>query len=325
VDLTWMIVAIAGCVALAICIGLVLLRPMSAERRRLRPLANVGRLTLLPEYVRAKRARTRTAVVTIALLGVMFAGSIIVAARPSGLSTSARSFDGDDPEDVMLCIGAPVADPAVTAALRFFTDHADGLSTERIGLTSPNRRVVPLTRDYQYLKETLSDYAQPQDRRGDLAAFSPTVSYSDYAESVEDQLALCLTGFPAFDRKVAQRRSLIYVGPSQLRTPDDPRPPLFTAERVGDVARAAGVQVNALTTGPDSAFLSTLVRDTGGQEFPADSGVAARLTEIRNHPPAATTDTGDADGRSAESPDVPLIVALMAAAALAAWPMVRRS
>jgi hypothetical protein len=321
VDLTWMVVAIAGCVALAVCIGLVLLRPMN---RRLRPLANVGRLTLLPEYVRAKRARTRAALVTIALLGVMFVCSIIVAARPSGLFTSARSFDGDDPEDVMLCIGAPVTDPAVTAALRFFTDHADGFSTERIGLTSPNRRVVPLTRDYQYVKETLSNYAQPPDRRGDLAAFSPRVSYSDYAESVEDQLALCLTGFPDFDHAAAQRRSLIYVGPSQLRTPDDPRPPLFTAERVTDVARAAGVQVNVLSTGPDSAFLSTLVRDTGGQEFPANSGVAARLTEIRNDPPAARSSSTEDEGTSIESPDLPLIVAILAAAALSTWPVVQR-
>ena len=42
VDLTWMLVVIAGCVALAVCIAAVLLRPMGAERRRLRPLANVG-------------------------------------------------------------------------------------------------------------------------------------------------------------------------------------------------------------------------------------------------------------------------------------------
>jgi hypothetical protein len=325
VDLTWMVVAIAGCVALAICIAAVLLRPMNAERRRLRPLANVGRLTRLPEYLRAKRNRTRAAVVTIALLVVMFACSIVVAARPSGSFTSARQLDGEDPEDVMLCVGAPVTDPAVGAALRYFTDHADDFTTERIGLTSPNRRVVPLTRDYQYVKETFSTYAQPADQRGDVAAFFPAVSYSDYAESVEDELALCLTGFPEFDRTAAQRRSLIYVGPGQLRSSDDPRPALFTADRVKDVALAAGVQVNVLVTGPDSTSLAALARDTGGQEFSADSGVAARLTEVRDHPPRASSSDGrDPDGRSTESPDVPLVVALLAAAMLAAWPVVQR-
>ena len=54
VDLTWWVVAIAGCVGLAICIAVALLQPMDAERRHLRPLANVGRLTRLPEY-RARR------------------------------------------------------------------------------------------------------------------------------------------------------------------------------------------------------------------------------------------------------------------------------
>lgn len=320
-----MVVAIAGCVALAICIAAVLLRPMDSERRRLRPLANVSRLTRLPEYGRAKRARTRTAVVTIALLVVMFSGTVVVAARPSGSFTSARQFDGEDPEDVMLCIGTPVADPAAGAALRYFADQADGFSTERIGLTSPNRRVVPLTRDYQHVKETFSNYAQPPDRRGDLEAFSPAVSYSDYAESVEDQLALCLTGFPEFDREAAQRRSLIYVGPNEPRPPGDRRPALFTADRVRDVALAAGVQINALVVGPDSALLSSLARDTGGQVFTADSGVATRLAEIRNDPPEArSADTEDADSRSIESPDVPLIVALLAAVALAIWPVVGR-
>ncbi|MET0476068.1 MAG: hypothetical protein ABW001_15660 [Mycobacterium sp.] len=324
-DLTWMVVAIAGCVALAVCIAAVLLRPMDAQRRRLRPLANVGRLTLLPEYVRAKRARTRAAVITIGLLVVMFACSIIVAARPTGSFTSARPFDGEDPEDVMLCIGAPVTDDAATATLRYVTEHADDFTTERIGLTSPNRRVVPLTRDYQYVKETFSNYAQQPGPRGDLTAFSPAVSYSDYAESVEDQLALCLTGFPDFEQEAAQRRSLIYVGPGERRAPDDGRPALFTADRVRDVARAAGVQVNVLVTGPDSTVLSSLARDTGGQAFSAESGVAAHLAEIRAAPPrAGSSDDRDADGRSTESPDVPLVVGLLAAVALAAWPVVAR-
>ena len=42
VDLTWWVVAIAGCVALALCIAAVLLRPVDAERRQLRPLANAA-------------------------------------------------------------------------------------------------------------------------------------------------------------------------------------------------------------------------------------------------------------------------------------------
>jgi hypothetical protein len=325
VDLIWMVVAIAGCVALAVCIAAVLLRPMEGERRRLRPLANAHRLTTLPEYVRAKRMRTRTALVTMALLVAIFACATIVAARPTGLPTAARSLVGDDPEDVMVCVGGPVADPTVGATLDYFADHVAGFGTQRIGLTSLNRRVVPMTRDYQYAREAFATYAKDTDRRSDLGPFSPGVSYVDYAEAVDDVLALCLTGFPGFDRPSAQRRSLIYVGPGVLRAPDDPRPALFTSDRVRDMAAAADVQVNAVITGADSPALAALSRDTGGRSFTAEASVANDLNVIRGHLPPATSSGEGAERRTpTDSPDVPLAIALLAAVALAAVPVVWR-
>ncbi len=323
--LTWMLVVIAGCVALAVCIIAVLLRPMGAERRSLRPLANAGRLTQLPEYVRAVRSRTRSAVVTIVLLVVMFAGAIVVGARPTGLPTSATKYGAGDPEDIMLCIGAPTTDPAASASLSYFAGHVNGFGTQRIGLTSPNRRVIPLTRDYQYAKQTLSDHARPADQRGDVAAFSPAVSYADYSEDARDLLALCLTGFPDFDQTAAQRRSLIYVGPDAPRSPGDRGPALFTADRVRDLAITAGVQVNTFVTGYDSGALSSISRDTGGRSFPAESNMARNLDDIRDHPPAARfSDQDDESSRAHESPDVPALIALAAAVALAGWPMMQR-
>jgi hypothetical protein len=321
--LTWMPVVIAGCVALALCIALVLLRPMGAQRRRLRPLANAARLTLLPEYVRAVRSRTRAAVVTMVLLVVMFAGTIIVAARPTGLPTSATKYGAGEPEDIMLCIGAPSTDPSASAALSYFVDHVDAFGTQRIGLTSPNRRVVPMTRDYQYAKQTFSDYAQHGGQRGDVAAFTSAVSYADYSENVQDLLALCLTGFPGFDQKAAQRRSLIYVGPDAARTADTLGQALFTADRVRDLAIAGNVQINAVLTGRDSGALASLARDTGGLCPPAGPSVSAHLDDIRNHPPATRIDDGETS-KAPESPDVPVLIALAAAVALAGWPMVQR-
>ena len=322
-DLNWLPVAIVGCLALALCLAAVLLRPMHAEERRLRPLANVQRLTRLPEYVRARRARTRAALITIALLAVVFVGSVLVASRPSGSYTSARQIDGADPEDVMVCIGSPVTDPAVATVLSYFADRATQFGTERVGLTSANRRVVPLTRDYQHLRETFAAYAQPAERGGD---FAPAMTYSDYAESVEDQIALCLTGFPQFDRSVPQRRSLIYVGPGELRAPDDQRPTLFTSAQVNQLASTADVQVDALVSGPDSTFLSELARNTGGRVLPADAATAAHVADIRAHPPASRSSAvDDADGSAPDTPDVPLLVTLLAVAALAGWPVVLRS
>ena len=105
VELTWWAVAIVGCVGLAVCIAAVLLRPMDEERRSLRLLANVGRLTRLPEYRRAARLRTLSAVVAIGLLVVIFGASVVAAARPTGLPAVARHSGSAQPEDIMLCMG----------------------------------------------------------------------------------------------------------------------------------------------------------------------------------------------------------------------------
>jgi hypothetical protein len=322
VDLTWWVVAIAGCVALAICIAAVVFRPMDAERRQLRPLANVGRLTTLPEYVRAARIRSSSMVIAMVLLVVIFAGAVVAASRPTGLLSAAGESGAGQPEDIMLCVDAPVTDPTASAALRYFAEQVKTFDTQRIGLTSPNRRVVPLTRDYQYAAAQLSTYAQPE-RDNARNGFVAPVSYVDYAEGAEDLLALCLTGFPSFDQPPAQRRSVIYVGPDALRSPDERRPALFTADRVKELAGTAGVQVNVLVTGSDNDTLASLARDTGGRAFSADS-VTADLADIRDNPPAAASAEDSAPVKPTESPDVPLAVALLAALMLVAWPVVRR-
>ena len=318
-DLNWWIVVIIGCLALAGCIAIALLWPVGTEHRELRLLANTARLTRLPEYVRAERLRNLTTVVTITLLLVAVVAALIAAARPSGLPSSATRSDAGQPEDIMVCVAGPVTDPAAKAVLGYFADRVASFSTERIGLTSPNRRVVPMTRDYQYAAARFADYAG-----GDAAGFEPAVSYADYAESVEDVLAMCLSGFPSFDHKTAQRRSLIYVGPDLLRDPADPRPALFGASDVRELVDAAGVQVNAVLIGPAGDALPALARDTGGLSFSADSAAAAKVAEIRSHPPAPTATDDDSITKSAETPDIPVGVALLALVALALWPVVMR-
>ncbi|MDT5081134.1 MAG: hypothetical protein QOJ80_5771 [Mycobacterium sp.] len=316
-DLIWWPIAIAGCLALALCIAAAFLRPMNAKRRILRPLANVGRLTELPQYVRAARRRAVAAIVTFALLCVMFAAAVATAARPTGMPSSTDQSAAGEPEDIMLCIAQPATDPAAAAVLGYFAKHVTAFGTQRIGLTSSNRRVVPLTRDYQYAAAEFGSYA------AGAAGFVSPVSYVDYAGGVEDLMALCLTGFPDFDREAAQRRSLIYVGPDSLRTPLDSRPSLFTADRVRDMAGAAGVQVNVLITGSDAGGLARLARDTGGQALSANDGVDAHVDQLRARPPAATAGA-NALTKSPDSPDIPLLVALLAATVLAVWPVVRR-
>lgn len=318
-ELTWWVVAIAGCLGLALCIAAVLLQPMSTERRRVRLLANVGRLTRLPEYRRAARLRTLSAVAAIALLTVTFGASVAAAARPTGLPSATRQSDEIQPEDIMLCMGGPPGDPAVRATLRYFAEQVKTFGTQRIGLSSADRRIVPMTRDYQYAAAQFNYYSA----ESDAATWASPVSYVDYAGGVEDVLAMCLTGFPSFDEKAAQRRSLIYVGPGSRRASGETRPTLFTTDAVRDLATEADVQVNVLITGPANGALDALARETGGLSFLVNSTTTADLSEIRDHPPPPTASVG-AEVRSAETPDIPLVLALAALAGLALWPLVVR-
>ncbi|AKK27452.1 hypothetical protein [Mycobacterium sp. EPa45] len=264
-DLRWWPIALAGVLALAVCVVLAMVLPSARADRTLRPLAHVDRLTALPEYARIRRREAVLAVTTIALLVVLFLTAALSAARPSG---SGREFDALHPEDVMLCVGAPVADGTTAQFLNHFARQATTYDAQRIGLTSPTVRVLPLTRDYQYAAQRLGEYGEPD--AAQAAEFAKTVSYTDYAPSLRDTLALCMTGFGT--EPTSHRRSLIYLGPSTFG-PGDERS-LFSGQQLADMADKAGIQVNAITRvdvsdaarrGDDE--LNALAQRSGGQFF----------------------------------------------------------
>lgn len=317
-DLTWWIVAIAGCVALAVCVLAALLWTRAESLGDLRPLANTTRLTRLPAYVRAVRMRVLIACATAVLLVVIFVAAVGAAARPTGLPSATQTSPAAQPEDIMVCVGAPPDDPvyapAVTTTLRWFAGRIPTFGTERIGLTSGNRRVVPLTRDHQYAAAQFGGYAVGEGG----APFVAPVAYTDYARNVEDLMALCLTGFPSFDRAAPQRRSLIYIGPQ----PTIAAGQLFTADRVREMAQTAGVQVNVIT-GNEGA-LDGLAADTGGRSYRAGANVTSALDDIRRHPPEAVA-VGETQVRSAETPDILLLVALCAVLVLSVLGLRRRT
>jgi hypothetical protein len=328
VGLTWWPLALAGFACLAVAVAMALLLPMERERRQLRPMANTSRLTRLPEYARLARSRLMSTVATIVLLVLLFGAVMLAAARPTGWSWTVNSTER--PEDIMLCVNQPVADQSTADFLTFFAGQARTFGTERIGLTSPNRRVVPLTRDYQYAAERFGDLAQlanpPEDvpapeataMRRAAARFAPPVTYADYATSTADVLAMCLAGFASFEPADSRRRSLIYLGPGEARSDDETRPSLFTAQDVEAEALAKGVQINALTPpGRGSADLRSLVEATGGHAFPVQAGasITDALDDIRANPPRADANR-TAVGWLGDSPNIPLIVAVVAAVLL---------
>jgi hypothetical protein len=282
-------------------------------------MANSSRLTRLPEYARVAWARTVSMLVTVILLGLLFGAVVLASARPTGWWWSSAAADPQ--QDIMLCVGQPVTDKTTGAFLTYFANKARTYGTQRIGLTSPNRRLIPMTRDYQFAGAKLGDLAKlsqdpAADTPVDTASFSPAVSYVDYASSVEDVLALCITGFPSFDSKSAHRRTLIYLGPGQTREPDEARRSLLTADQVSKMASDAGIQINALSPSNRAAgILPPIAKASGGQYFSLENRedrLPSDLDAIRNNPPSAgiapdetvTSWFGDA-------PAVPLAIAVV--------------
>ncbi|WP_102144165.1 hypothetical protein [Mycobacterium hubeiense] len=319
-DLRWCPVAVVGLACLAVAIALALLTPMEQVRRQLRPLANTSRLTRLPEYARVARARMLSTIVAIVLLVGLFLAALLASARPAGWWSALGAPEA--PEDIMLCVGEPVTSPATGEFLTYFAEQATTYGTQRIGLTSPNRRVVPLTRDYQYAAGTFGDFAEASGAGATrAAAFSPPVTYVDYARSVADVLALCITGFPSFEVKDSRRRALIYLGPSELRAPGETRPSLFTDQQLIDMAGKAGVQVNVVaSSAPATGALQSITESTGGQYVRldgGDAGLASYLDAIRDNPPqSALPATATRSDWFGDSPTIPLVVAVVATALL---------
>jgi hypothetical protein len=319
VDLRWWPIALAGVLALAVCLALAMALPSAQADRMLRPLAHVDRLTALPEYARIRHRETVLAVTTIALLVVLFLTAALTAARPSG---SGREFDALHPEDVMLCVGAPIADGTTAQFLNHFARQATTYDAQRIGLTSPTVRVLPLTRDYQYAAQRLGEYGAPN--AAQAAEFAKAVNYTDYAPSLRDTLALCMTGFGT--EPTSHRRSLIYLGPS-IFGPGDERS-LFSEQQVADIADKAGIQVNAIARVDVSdaaqrgdTELSTLTERSGGRFFryhagDSDPTLIDDLDAIRANPaPVVLPGGARITGQLPDEPG-PLLVTGLAVAAL---------
>lgn len=323
-DLKWWPVAAIGSACFVAAVAVAALLPMTAARRRLRPLANVARLTRLPEYAKVARLRSLSTVVTLVVLTVMFGAATWAAARPT---VANKDFDAAHPEDIMLCVGQPVTDAATAELLDYFARQATtSPETQRIGLTSVNRRLVPLTRDHQYAASRFGEYVGvPQVQS---ASFAPPVPYTDYAASVNDVLALCIAGFPAAEQRNAHRRSVIYLGPSDLRAGGERRAALFTDAHVRELAERAGTQLNVVDTAPSpaSGSLTALTAQTGGRYLvPGTTSVTAALKEIRAQaPPARLADGTIVTADFSDAPVVPLVIALLSAAVLSVALLVLR-
>jgi hypothetical protein len=349
--------------ALAAVIAVAVLTPLPPVRRVLRPLANVGRLTSLPLYRSAALARYWSLVATAVLLVVLFASAGVTSARPIGFDSATKNFETLHPQDVMVCIGQPVTDASTAGLLNYYGEQLRGFDNQRIGLTSPTLRVVPLTRDYVYAAATFGEYAtlagikRSIDAKQEVAnsqiavfnhalsAFSRPVTYIDYAQSMEDVLALCMAGFPSFEGKSNRRRSLIYMGYTNFRGSAETRATLFSTQQIKDMALSGGIQINGIArtdvASADPAVnesLASIVASTGGHfssynpagtagvdSGAVDATLATILDTIGDNPPEAVLPNGKlVTQRSWDYPNVPLTISILVAAVLCASLMVLR-
>ncbi len=343
----WGVVIIVGAAALTVVTGWALLVPLTKNIAVLRPLAHVDRLTSMPEYARLAALRFWSMLTALLLLLVMFATALLTTSRPAGFSAATDNFEAAHPEDVMVCLGQPVTDPTTAGFLNYFVQQLHKFHTQRIGLTSPTLRVVPLTHDYDYAAQQFARFAalaglqhlldttkalpgpQAEQLRAGINDFSREVRYVDYTRSVQDILALCMTGFPSFEDKSTRRRSLIYLGYSDLRGPHETRPSLFSDQQVKDMAVAGGIQINvidradllkspqqsnealagiaAVTAGRYSVYNPAGTAGVSG----SDVNLAGLLNKVRDNPPNVVLPSGTVITRhSWDYPNLPLLGSL---------------
>ena len=353
-DLRWWALAIAGVLCLVTAGVAAWQLPVARAARRMRPLANVDRLTRLPEYVRVHRIYVISTAIAAVLMAVAFSGALLASARPQVQAAADDGFDAAHPLDVMVCIGQSVTDPTTADVLNYYADRAESFTSQRIGVTSSSLRAMPLTGDHQFAVQRLRYFAKLAQIQQDLNtnkavsdadrlelaagidAFQRSVRYVDYVGGAEDRLALCMSGFSDTDSFSNRRKQVVYVGYASTRSPDDTRRPLFDAGTVLAMAQRTGIQLNAIarsdvtsTIPPDNDGLRSLVEATGGRfslynpagTAPGDGGGrSAVLTDdldaISDNPPAAVLAGGRQTQGSYDAPQVALGVAVVAVALL---------
>lgn len=319
-ELRWWWIVVVGLVALVVIVAAAFFWRMGQQPRSLRPLAWVGRLTELPEYVRAYRQyRILLAAIAATTVAVLLC-AIVATARPVSSQATAADISREHPEDIMLCLQDSPASHDASVLLSYFRDQAGGYNTQRLGLSFHTLRVIPLTRDYPFLQDRLGQYANletlkakknptPEDTEVLQRAqeeFGRAVVYSDYQLTVNDALALCMKGFPGVGKPSDTRRSVIYLGPAGAS-----KTPIYSDAALTALAKSSGIQLNVLTrTTVDAAgSVSAIAAATGGrfisyvaadpkngdgtaQQAALDNALRSHLDDIRAHPPVLTRSDG---------------------------------
>jgi Ca-activated chloride channel family protein len=300
---------------------------LSLRRRppRNRAIAHGGRLTDLPEYQRALRRHRARLALAVVLGSVFLAATATAAARPIQRSTEQPEIRN---RDIVLCLDVSGSmtstDAAIAAVFQKLAKEFDG---ERIGMVifdSSNVQLFPLTDDYDYAAEQLSQAKEALDS-GTGSFFDGTWN-GEGSSLIGDGLASCVQAFPDTQGEAGtlgdsnRSRSVVLATDNFLSGE-----PIFSLQEAATLAAAKNVKVHALNPGdmdygdqPDQpgTQLRSAAEHTGGSYFTLDSpdavpGIVHKVQETE-----ATSYTAAPQAVVADAPAWPLGIAFLAGVGL---------
>ena len=312
---------VAWAVAVAAVIAAVVLvrrrRRGSADRGI--PIAHRERLTELPAYRRAL-LRIRILVGSLVVMIVLLiASSAVLTARPATVTLLNPELHN---RDIVLCLdvsGSMIAYDA--AVLEVFEQLTEEFTGERISMVVFNASAVtyfPLTNDYGYIVRQLDRLATEFENE-DASYFSGTL-LGNGSSLVGDGLASCVT---RFDRTETERsRSIIFVTDNFVSGEE-----IFTLPEAAALASDRGVRVYGINPGDASQkdyleafaieFEQAMVESGGAYYALEDPAVVPAVVDSITAEQAAVI-PGAAEIVKNEHPEVPILVAFAALAALMA-------
>jgi len=310
----WWILPLAAA-AVAVTAWLYLRRRRPPETR---PIAHGDRLTDLPEYQHALRRHRRRVLIAAVLGAVFLAATATAAARPIHRTTEQPEIRN---RDIVLCLdvsGSMTSTDAAIAAV--FEDLAKEFDGERIGMVifdSSSVQLFPLTDDYQYAAEQLTQAKEALD--SGAGSFFDGTWNGEGSSLIGDGLASCVQSFP--DTGTQERSRSVVLATDNYLSGE----PIFTLEEAATLAAGKKVKVHALNPGDmdygndpaqPGALLKAAAEQTGGTYSTLDSPDAVpgivkevQATEAASYqaaPQAVVTD----------APGWPLGVALLAGAGM---------
>ncbi len=317
----WML--ILGALVLAAAIVLITRRRRGQRETRV-PVAHGSRLTGLPAYQRALARHTQWLTVVVMGAVVLALAAVTAAARPAQHNVDTKEVSN---RDIMLCLDVSGSMTDADAQLaKVFTTLAREFHGERVGLTifdSSYVQVFPLTDDY--------DFATQQLKLASDALSGQTSGYSFYdgtfngngSSLIGDGVAGCVSGFPKLDSEKRSRSIILATDNVAAGTST------FTFPSAADLAAKNNIRIYGINPHPDGQSviapadggtpadeMQKGIAGTGGQYFTLDDRTTVAQIVAKVQATEAGTIKAPPVVVERDTPEIPLLIALLGAAVL---------